>query len=151
MATPRAITEHQQGSILLEALFGILIFSMGILALVGLQASSIKQVNSGKYRSDANLLANQLVGEMWIADRSATALMANFSSPSGFNFMNWQTRVAAALPGASTYAPTVAIIDVNNGNAASAHRQATITVRWKPASDAASEPAHSYTLVAQIN
>lgn len=140
----------QRGSILLEALFGILIFSMGILALVGLQASSIKQVSSGKYRTDASLLANQLVGQMWISDRSFTALNASFSSPSGARFLSWKADVAAALPGVANNPPTVTIVDVAGSSAATAHRQATVTVRWKAATEAAADPVHSFTLVAQI-
>lgn len=151
----RALAAPQAGSVLLEALFGILIFSMGILALVGLQAASIKQVGSSKYRTDASLLAEQLVGQMWIGDRSPTSLSARFSSPSGADFITWQTAVAAVLPGTSVYPPTVTIASVAGGAALTSlayatHSQVTITVRWKPASDAASDPAHNYTLVAQI-
>lgn len=152
MASPRTRQSaiKQQGSVLLEALFGILIFSMGILALVGLQASSIKQVTSGKNRSDASLLTNQLLGQMWIADRSAANLIAQFSSPSGPAFESWKADVAAVLPGTAAYPPLVTIVDVAGSSSAITHRQATITVRWKAASEAAAEPPHSFTLVAQI-
>jgi len=44
---------RQKGATLLEALMGILIFSVGILALVGMQALAIKQMTDAKYRSDA--------------------------------------------------------------------------------------------------
>jgi type IV pilus assembly protein PilV len=141
---------RQSGSVLLEALFGILIFSMGILALVGLQATSIKQVASGKYRTDASQLANQLVGLMWISDRTSTTLITNFSSPSGTAYSSWLTDVQAALPGADTYPPTVSVIDVVGSSSLNTHRQATITMRWKAPSEAAAVPVHSYLLVAQI-
>ena len=145
----------QKGSVLLEALFGILIFSMGILGLVGLQASSIKQVSSAKYRSDANLLAEQLLGQMWIGDRSTANLNAKFSSPSGADFISWSAQVAAALPGTIANPPSVTISSVAGGApigsiAYVTHSEVTITVRWKLASEAATEPAHRYTLVAQI-
>ena len=54
----------QGGATLLEAIIGILIFSLGILALVGMQALAIKQVNDAKYRADASFYANQIIGEM---------------------------------------------------------------------------------------
>lgn len=70
----------QSGAMLLEALIAILIFSLGILAVIGLQAQSIRNSSEAKYRSDASYLANQLIGRMW-ADR---ANLANYSHrPSG--------------------------------------------------------------------
>ena len=62
-AKPRLL---QRGATLLEAMVGILIFSLGILALVGMQALAIKQVNDAKYRADASFFANQIIGEMWV-------------------------------------------------------------------------------------
>ena len=44
----------QQGVVLLESLIAILIFSMGILALVGLQAAMISNTSNAKYRADAS-------------------------------------------------------------------------------------------------
>ena len=49
---------RQRGATLLEALIGILIFSVGILALVGMQALAIKHMSDAKYRSDAAFFAN---------------------------------------------------------------------------------------------
>lgn len=59
----------QSGAMLLEALIAILIFSLGILAIIGLQAQSIRNSAEAKYRSNAAYLANQLIGRMW-ADRA---------------------------------------------------------------------------------
>jgi type IV pilus assembly protein PilV len=58
----------QQGMLLLEGLIAILIFSCGILALVGLQSATVRYVGDAKYRADASFLANQSIGKMW-ADR----------------------------------------------------------------------------------
>lgn len=57
--------KSQQGVVLLEALIAILIFSMGVLALVGLQAAMIKNTSEAKYRADANYIAQQRIGMMW--------------------------------------------------------------------------------------
>ena len=57
--------QPQQGAILLEGLIAILLFSMGILAIVGLQATAIKTVADSQYRLQASFLANRLVAEMW--------------------------------------------------------------------------------------
>ena len=56
---------HQSGVMLIEALIGILIFSIGILALLGMQGAAIKNTNDARYRSEAAFLAQQIVGQMW--------------------------------------------------------------------------------------
>lgn len=77
----------QQGVVLLEALIAVLIFSMGILALVGLQASMVKNTSDAKYRTDAAFIAQQRLGVMWAdpdhldkyleADTDISALLPN--------------------------------------------------------------------------
>ena len=62
-------TSTQQGIALIEGLIAILIFSLGILSLVGLQAFNLKQATDAKYRADASFLADQTLGRMW-ADRN---------------------------------------------------------------------------------
>lgn len=65
---PAPGVKKESGVALLEALIAVLIFSLGILALMGLQAISIKQTADAKYRADAAFLANQIIGEMWADD-----------------------------------------------------------------------------------
>ena len=55
----------QQGVVLLEAMIAILIFSVGVLAIVGLQAAMIKNTSESKYRADASYIAQQRIGAMW--------------------------------------------------------------------------------------
>ena len=56
----------QQGTVLLEAMIAVVIFSMGILALVGLQAAMVKNTSEAKYRAEASFIAQQKLGEMWV-------------------------------------------------------------------------------------
>jgi type IV pilus assembly protein PilV len=65
MKRTQAPAKQQRGAFLLEALIGILIFSMGILAMVGLQTLAVKASAEAKYRADATYLANQMMGRMW--------------------------------------------------------------------------------------
>jgi len=67
--------EAQQGVVLLEALIAILIFSMGLLALAGLQTAMVKNTSDAKYRVDAAFIAQQQLGKMW-ADPSNIATYA---------------------------------------------------------------------------
>jgi type IV pilus assembly protein PilV len=55
----------QQGVVLIEAMVAILIFSLGVLAVAGLQASMIKNTSDSKYRADASYYAQQMIGQMW--------------------------------------------------------------------------------------
>lgn len=65
---------------MLEALIAILIFSLGILAIVALQAISMKLAGDAKYRSDASLLAEELLAKMWVSDRVPANMMATFGT-----------------------------------------------------------------------
>ncbi|MGV3629521.1 MAG: type IV pilus modification PilV family protein [Betaproteobacteria bacterium] len=59
---------------LLEALIGILIFSVGILAMVGMQAAAFSASADAKYRAEAAAFANQVISDIWMGvDRSSDA------------------------------------------------------------------------------
>lgn len=106
----------QRGSMMLEALIAILIFSMGILAIVGMQAASVKQANDAKYRIEANFLVNEVIGQMWISNRTPAILQANFAT-GGPAYTAWLADVQATLPGASgANAPTITIVQVPGTN-----------------------------------
>jgi type IV pilus assembly protein PilV len=141
--------KQQTGSMLLEGLIAILIFSMGILAVVGLQAGSIKASSDAKYRSDASLLANQLIGQMWASDRTPATLQTKFSSPGGASYAAWQTDVTAALPGVANNPPTVLLTPAVGTTTTSS--LVTITIFWKMPSEPATAPTHQYTTIAQIS
>jgi len=64
---------RERGVMLIEALVAILIFSIGILAVVGMQAVAIKDVTAAKYRSEAAFLAQELLAQMW-TDNGISAL-----------------------------------------------------------------------------
>src|SRR5438132_12670673 len=64
MRTHSQAPKREGGVMLLEALIAILIFSIGILAVVGLQAVSIKNVTDSKHRTEAAFLPNNLLAQM---------------------------------------------------------------------------------------
>jgi len=134
------VRKNQSGVALLEALVGILIFSIGILALMGLQAQSIRNTVEAKYRNEAAYLANQIIGQMWV-DR---ANLAAYDTGGGANqnMVNWRTQVANTLPrvvAGGTNSPTITV----------AANQATVTVFWQmPGADSVQR---QFSVVAQIN
>jgi len=126
---------------LLEALVAILIFSLGVLSIIQLQAVSIKQASSAEYRSTAALLANDLISRMWASDKTATTLQTTFASPSGTGYTQWLSSVQnSGLPNVT------AKLQFANGVTANVS-QATITITWKAPGDTDS---HNYTAVAQF-
>lgn len=64
--TANQMPQSQQGVVLLEALIGILIFSLGLLALTGLQAAMIKNTDAAQYRAEASFVAQQKISEIWL-------------------------------------------------------------------------------------
>lgn len=126
---------------LLEGLIAVLIFSLGILAIVGMQAAAIKASSDAKYRSDAGLLANELIGSMWVKGSTVAALQTGFQSPSGTEYLSWLTNVQSALPGTTANPPTVAVDSAGI---------ATITIFWQAPSDPAGASPHQFVAVAQI-
>lgn len=57
-------TSMQQGSVLIEAMVALVIFSMGVLALVGLQSTMIKNSSDNRYRAEAQLIAQTHIANM---------------------------------------------------------------------------------------
>lgn len=54
----------QKGSVLIEAMVALVIFSMGVLALVGLQSAMIKNSSDNRYRAQAQLIAQTHIANM---------------------------------------------------------------------------------------
>jgi type IV pilus assembly protein PilV len=70
----------QKGAVLLEALIAIAIFAMGILALVGLQATMLQNTTDAKYRADASYIAQQQIGRMWADPANAASYLVSDTS-----------------------------------------------------------------------
>ena len=161
-------SRRQTGSMILESMIAILVFSLGILGVVGLQAASINASSDAKYRSEASLLANELIGRMWVSDRTPGTLQASFASPGGSAYQAWawvgngdadagtataptKGTVLQALPGAAANLPTISIAAVApvvvTDPPTPSTSLVTVTVFWQLPGDAT---AHNYTAVAQI-
>lgn len=122
--------KSQSGVMLLEALIGILIFSMGVLALVGMQALAVKVATESRERAEASNLASQLIGDMWM--NRANLASYNYTAGSGAIpavLTSWVSQVQAALPNADVNLPSVQV-----GTPALAGVQGNeviITVQWQ--------------------
>lgn len=151
----RPSPRSQRGSALLEALFAILIFSIGLLALVALQAVSIKNSIDAKYRSDASYVANQIIAQMWV-DRDPVALdsyahnitgaVCSFANTPSTNAVvtAWVAQVVGLLPGAATTRTQIQVTTP----AGTSTRLVKVTVCWQGPQEAS---AHNFAVTARIN
>lgn len=120
----------QQGVVLLESMIAILIFSMGILALVGLQTAMVKNTSDAKYRSEATFVAQQKIGEIWTNSKNFPVCPAGDLA----DYIVVDEDISALLPAGKR---TVAV---------SPERVVTVTVTWQLPGEA----LHNYTTNARI-
>lgn len=122
MKNPKFISKKQQrGVALLEVLVSLLLFSLGILGLIGLQARAVTLSIDAEDRNRAALLANELATLMWT---KGTVNLADADKNA------WVDRVAAqARGGLSNGVGTI----TPNGNVAD------IRIEWYLPSRSSSE------------
>lgn len=121
-------TKRQQGIALLESLIALLIFSMGILAIAGLQGFMLKGASEAKNRSDASVIAQRRVAMMWTdAKGTSAALSAAYAEVN--------TAVPELPNGFRTTVFNAVVPD-----------EVTVTVTWQ----APGEPQHNFSTNANI-
>ena len=147
---------RERGSVLVEAFIAILLFSIGILGLVGVQAAAVKNAAEAKNRAEASYLASQIIGQMWAdnpANLSAYAHNATTAGPCNFsggasanaNVVAWLGNtstpgtVAGSLPGATATRQQIVVGPDN---------LVTVTICWQNPNDPA---PRRFVGLAQIN
>ncbi len=155
----------QGGAFLLEALIAILIFSFGILGLIGVQAQSMRYVSDAQYRAEATYLVNSYIARMWSADPALWATQYVDPSIPGTPaeaFMQTLTQMPGGLPGAAVIAnnPTITLTPgpgtVGTINLSTRSSLVVITVWWLAPGEVAADvdpvngKGHSYTATAVI-
>jgi type IV pilus assembly protein PilV len=160
MRKPLPIRGREEGVMLIEALIAILIFSIGILAVVGMQSVAIKNVTESKHRSEAAFLAEALLAQMWIDQNINLATQINTSNVNSANYnyagsgtvparlTDWVAQVNAKLPG-STQPGVKPKVTITNPTASGA--TVKIEVFWQlPEEASLGLPPHSDTVMASI-
>ena len=109
MAAERALRRAERGVALIEVMIALLIFLVGVLGIVGLQAKAVQFSVQAEDRSRAALLADALVTEL--KARRATDVDSGV-------LKDWQARVDKELPEA-------------RGQAAIEGTLLTVTVEWR--------------------
>jgi type IV pilus assembly protein PilV len=111
---------RQRGVALIEALIAVLIFSFGVLGLIGLESAAINISVDAEDRNRAIVLANDIASAMWLND-----LNGNIS------VLSWQTACTTSsqpvyLPNCAIAAPALVAGTTNTY---------TITITWVPNTD----------------
>ncbi|MCA3242726.1 MAG: type IV pilus modification protein PilV [Rubrivivax sp.] len=138
-----------RGVVLIDVLIAVVVFAVGVLAVMALQATAVQQSSQAKYRADATMLANALISRMWLTDRQVATLDATFAT-GGAGYDEWLATVAEALPGAAENPPAVTVDAVPGGPGAPDTARVTVQLRWKPPSSATGDPPNELVMVTQI-
>lgn len=116
----------QAGFVLIEVLVGVLIFSLGVLGIVGLQAAMTQAQTAAKFRADAAYLASEARGVMWADTTNLLSYDTAANCASNARCTAWTDKVGRMLPGGT------AVIEVSAGG------NVTITISWTPPNEGAS-------------
>lgn len=150
----RGSAQTQRGVFLIEALLGILIFSLGILSLVAMQTSAVSAQSDARYRIEAANLAHKVISTMRLnVDRtsptaSQTSVLAfahqTTGAPSSCSFSgtasastlitSWVADVTAAgtgLPGATSAMQQITVTPVVDSLGSPAYSLVNVTLCWK--------------------
>lgn len=115
-----------RGFALIEVLVAVLLFAIGILGLVGLQASMTQAQTDAKVRADAANLVDELAGLIW-ADKPNIAQYTTAGCSSNARCNGWLGKVSATLPSGAL--DTLNLNNLTNPAAADFGR-VTVTVSW---------------------
>lgn len=120
---------------LIEALISILIFSIGVLALIGLQAVALRELSESDFRSGASHLADRVIGDLTASSISGLAARAGTYSATSNTADPWARAVADTDSGLPNGSIVVAV----------ATDTVTVTVNWQSRSG-----AHAFVQTARV-
>lgn len=87
------------GFVLLETIVAILLFTVGILGILGLQFSMVRAQTEASYRSEAAQLTQELIGLMWVGGLNINRFSTSESSPCSDSVcLGWLEKVKESLP-----------------------------------------------------
>jgi type IV pilus assembly protein PilV len=144
------------GFVLLDALVAVVIFSIGILGMVALQASAVSMTTGANYRINAAILTDQVIAQMWgdSVDNIGTDY-GGTSGTGGTQYTAWlntidcssgSTASTNCLPGAKANPPTIDVTKTNPTQRPHNY-QITVTLHWRAPDD---PNVHTYVAITQI-
>lgn len=145
----------QRGVALLEVMISVLILAIGLLGLAQLQATTLKHNESAYLRSQASVLASDILDSMRANQTAAETGSYNFSeadtplvAPSTIadqDIADWLSNIGTFLPAGSD--GLVACVDSDGGDALACSSGSihTVTVRWIEVQDDGSRGTTTFT------
>ncbi len=124
----RKITIKNKGESLISSMLSMLVFSAGIMSLLGLLTNTLIETASVEYRSKASAIASNTLVNMMIGDKSLNKLKTHYASPNGEQYKELLRRVQSSLPGTleeKNY-PTISVGEKG---------VVEIKIKWKSPSD----------------
>ncbi len=113
---------------LISSKLSMLVFSAGIMSLLGLLTNTLIETASVEYRSKASAIASNTLVNMMIGDKSLNKLKTHYASPNGEQYKELLRRVQSNLPGTleeKNY-PTISVGEKG---------VVEIKIKWKSPSD----------------
>jgi len=122
------LARAQRGMALLECLMALLIFSVGLLGLLGLEARVMNISTNSENRNRAAMLAGEIASQMWVNNTVTPATPVTAGTPA-YNALLGRVgdQTQGGLPGG---VPSVVPV-------AGTTNAADITITWHEVSDAA--------------
>jgi type IV pilus assembly protein PilV len=119
----------QRGGFLLEALVALLIFSFGVVAVIGLHGRAVQHVNEAQYRAEASSLAQATIAAMRTSDPATLA--ARYDAAAGGSDYRALLDQTKRLPGVTDRrnAPDVTI----SAGPSDTSREVRLIVYWEVA------------------
>lgn len=127
MGVDMNIKKNVSGVVLLEVLISILLFSFGVLGLVGLQVVATQSSINSQDRAIASILANDMVSQMWIRKNGSIAAPAVAA-----DIAIWKLKVQNS------------VLSNAIGDVTQAGDIATITITWKAPTKTAADNRNKY-------
>jgi type IV pilus assembly protein PilV len=131
---------------LLEVLVALLIFSIGVLGIIGLQAAMTKAQTGSKFRADASFLAQRLIANMW-SDRTGLASYGGANCAGHTRCSEWVADVARALPAGAATVTVTPLADGTDASGVVVAADVTVTITWSPPN----EETRTYTTTSSVS
>jgi len=112
------MARSERGTTLIEVMVAIVIFSMGILGLLGVQARAFTTFTDSQNRMQAALLADRLLNQAWV-DRANLGAYAYGGGAAPAVLRSWLAAVGQQLPSGA------AVVTVAGGTV-------QVTLTWQP-------------------
>jgi type IV pilus assembly protein PilV len=138
-----ALRPRSDGFALIEVMVAVLLFAIGILGLVGLQASMMQAQTSSKVRADAANLADELTAIIW-SDMTNIAAYTTGGCAGNARCNGWLTKLPQVLPGGTLQTLTIDLSGTSITN--QDYGLITVTLNWSLPNGG----THTYTSISNV-